>query len=162
FLAAAPPGDPRRRALLEHLVAADQEHRWKRSGPRLHRSSGGAADATLRGQVERPPRLEEYVARFPELDTPGAPLAANLIAPEHRRPGGRGRAPGPAVPGAGVRRRRQPRRPAPGSDAPAGRGRTGDGPGRRGRLRPLPRRGPPGLEAGERTASEIGRGFTRI
>src|SRR5437763_861208 len=39
FLAAAPPGDPRRRALLEHLVAADQEHRWKRAGPRRHRAS---------------------------------------------------------------------------------------------------------------------------
>src|SRR5207253_2367381 len=84
FLAAAPPGDPRRRALLEHLVAADQEHRWKRSGPRLHRSSGGAADATLRGRVETSPRLEEYVARFPELDTPDAPLAADLIADEFR------------------------------------------------------------------------------
>ena len=63
-----PAGDPRRRRLLEELVPIDLEHHWRR------------AAVEARSQL---PRLEDYVARYPELG-PLDRLPVELIAYEYR------------------------------------------------------------------------------
>jgi serine/threonine protein kinase len=59
-----------RRALLEELVKIDMEYRWQRSDPSSAQGSSG-------------PRVEDYLARFPELGPPER-LSLGLIGEEYR------------------------------------------------------------------------------
>jgi serine/threonine protein kinase/tetratricopeptide (TPR) repeat protein len=74
-----PPDNPSRREVLEELIKIDLEYRWRRAGPR-------PADSRERVAADRfalGPRLEDYVARFPELGAPEA-LPLGLIGEEYR------------------------------------------------------------------------------
>jgi hypothetical protein len=71
FLAAVQPplSGPARREFVEELVKIDLEYRWRQAG---RTSTGG-----------KPPRLEEYAARLPDLGGVDQ-LALDLIGEEYR------------------------------------------------------------------------------
>jgi serine/threonine protein kinase/WD40 repeat protein len=68
----APATAPARRELLEELLRIDLEYRWRLSEP-----------GPLGPGLGLPPRLEDYLARFPELG-PAESLSLDLIGYEYR------------------------------------------------------------------------------
>jgi serine/threonine-protein kinase len=90
FLAVVMSGDsgsagPDRTRFLEELVKIDLEYRWRRTGHRAvpQASDPGAASPGAAGLLPDRPRLEDYLARYPDLGTPER-LATDLIIEEYR------------------------------------------------------------------------------
>jgi serine/threonine protein kinase len=75
------PHDPARREALVELIKIDLEYRWRRAGPR---PAGSCQPAPAEAEpMDGGTRLEDYVARFPELRVPGS-LPVGLIGEEYR------------------------------------------------------------------------------
>jgi serine/threonine protein kinase len=79
---------PRHREILEELVKIDLEYRWRQAQPRdadLPPCAGSDSDfatALDKSGVPQHPRLEDYVARYPELG-PLDQLSVDLIGEEY-------------------------------------------------------------------------------
>src|SRR5205807_1126944 len=73
-----PPSDPRHLATLEELIHIELEFAWKARGPQLTTVTDQPTGHT---PIRRAPVVEDYLARFPQLNDPA--ILARLVRQEY-------------------------------------------------------------------------------